>query len=51
LATLVSFQHHLTRSLSVYGEGQGWLVLAVIGSALGTRLLEWVVKRLNNKGF
>jgi hypothetical protein len=29
----------------------GWLVFAVIGSALGTRLLEWVVKRLNNKGF
>jgi hypothetical protein len=29
----------------------GWLVFAVIGSELGTRLLEWVVKRLNNKGF
>jgi hypothetical protein len=41
VATLVSFQQQML----------GWLVFAVIGSALGTRLLEWVVKRLNNKGF
>jgi hypothetical protein len=28
----------------------GWLVLAVIGSALGMRALDWALKRLNNKG-
>jgi hypothetical protein len=40
LSSLVSFQQQML----------GWLVLAVIGSALGMRLLDWVVKRLNNKG-
>jgi hypothetical protein len=37
---LVSFQQQML----------GWLVFAVIGSALGTRLLDWVVKRWNSKG-
>lgn len=27
-----------------------WLVLAIIGSSLGVRVLEWLVKRWNNKG-
>jgi hypothetical protein len=41
LSSLVSFQQQML----------GWLVLAVIGSALGTRLLDWALKRMNNKGF
>ncbi len=27
-----------------------WLVLAVIGSALGSRFLEWLMRRINNRG-
>ena len=38
MATLVSFQHHLTRSLSVYGEGQGDARLAGAG---GDRVGAW----------
>jgi hypothetical protein len=40
LSALISFQQQML----------SWLVVAVIGSAFGTRLLDWVMKRWNNKG-